>query len=374
MTTLRGKVSWFGGPEDMGVSPSEGLAFIYSVDMAPHLFLDEQPPGTTGLARRLNPDVYYIACRWDYDETSKEELLDIKVLVKAPKTGRAFVCDPADWGPHGDTDRIADISPGLMTALGIETDDEVEVFFPIDEGEIVAMPFDRVAISSGHGALVRGASGVLDEVDEARYVVEEVADKLAARGIDVVTFHDDESTTQSENLDRIVDWHNAQTRELDVSVHFNAYVETTQPMGTEVLYLTQAELAGEMSAAIADAGELIDRGGKKRTDLAFLNGTDEPAILIETCFVDSTADADCYRANLDAICEAIAAVLGGPPQVDERPPAGERPPTERPPARKPTVRIDVEAVGRVTVLVNGVPVMSEAPPRSPTKAERLQRS
>jgi N-acetylmuramoyl-L-alanine amidase len=359
-TRLAGKVSWFGGPDDTGVSPSEGLAFIYDVDMAPHLFLPSQPPGTTGLARRLNPDKFYIACRWDYEApgTSKTDLLHVKVLVRAPKTGRAFAAEPADWGPHENTGRVADISPGLMAALGIDTDDEVIVEFPYERGDdSVAVPYDRIAISSGHGALVRGASGVLDEVDEARRVVEAVADKLAARGVDVVTFHDDVSTTQSENLDHIVDWHNAQERELDVSVHFNAYVETTNPMGTEVLYVTQAALAGEMSAAIADAGDFIDRGGKKRTDLAFLNGTDKPAILIETCFVDSTADAALYEENFDHICEAIADRLGGTEQPAERPPAGgERPPHPLPPARPATVRVDIDVVGEVTVLVNGVPV------------------
>jgi len=358
-TTLRGTVSWFGGPNDTGVSPSEGLAFIYSVDMAPHLFLPSQPPGTTGLARRLDPAVFYIACRWDYDAPgmSKDDLLSVKVLVRAPKTGRAFIADPADWGPHVDTGRIADISPGLMDALGIQTDDALEVAFPIEQGETIAMPYDKVAVSSGHGKLVRGASGVLDEVDEARRVVEAVADKLAARGVDVVTFHDDESTTQSENLDAIVNWHNQQDRDLDVSVHFNAYVETTKPMGVEVLYVTQAALAGEMSAAIADAGDFIDRGGKKRTDLAFLNGTDKPAVLIETCFVDSAADAELYEANFDVVCESIAQVLGGPPQVAERPPPeGERPPRPLPPARPATVRVDIDVVGEVIVLVNGVPV------------------
>ena len=34
---VTGKVSWFGGPDDTGVSPSEGLAFIYDIDDAPHL-------------------------------------------------------------------------------------------------------------------------------------------------------------------------------------------------------------------------------------------------------------------------------------------------------------------------------------------------
>jgi len=356
-TRLAGKVSWFGGPDDDGVSPDEGLAFIYDVDDAPHLFLPRQPPGTTGLARRLNPEVHYIACRWDYDVTSKTDLLHVKVLVRAPKTGRAFVCDPGDWGPHVDTGRVADISPGLMDALGIQTDDDVEVVFQVKQGESVAMPYDRIAISSGHGALVRGASGVLDEVDEARRVVEAVADKLAARGVDVVVFHDDASTTQSQNLDAIVSWHDKQDRELDVSVHFNAYVETKNPMGTEVLFITQAALAGEMSAAIADAGDFIDRGAKKRTDLFFLDATSEPAILIETCFVDSTADAALYEENFDHICESIATTLGGPAHVAERPPAGgERPPRPVPPARPATVRVDIDVIGNVVVLVNGVPV------------------
>jgi N-acetylmuramoyl-L-alanine amidase len=124
-----GKVSWFGGPEDMGVSASEGLAFLYEVEDAPHLFLKHQPAGTTGLARRLDPSVSYIAMRWDYDVYSKEELAsgDFLFLVRAPKTGRQYKAWPADWGPHVDTGRVADISPGLMDALGIQTDDEVEI-------------------------------------------------------------------------------------------------------------------------------------------------------------------------------------------------------------------------------------------------------
>jgi hypothetical protein len=127
----RGKVSWFGGPEDQGVSPSEGLAFIYSVEDKPELFLLEQPPGTTGLARRLNPEVDYIAMRWDYDVFPKDYLVgEVSAMVRSPKTGRQFLAVPADWGPHTSTGRVADISKGLMEKLGIMTDDEVEVTFP----------------------------------------------------------------------------------------------------------------------------------------------------------------------------------------------------------------------------------------------------
>ncbi len=130
MTKLSGACSWFGGPDDMGVSEDEGLAFVYEVDDAPWLFLPEQPEGTSGLARRLDPDVFYVAVRWDYDETPKSELPRMVARVRAPATGKAFLCHPADWGPHEDTGRVADLSPGLMAALGIATDDVVEVAYP----------------------------------------------------------------------------------------------------------------------------------------------------------------------------------------------------------------------------------------------------
>lgn len=131
LAKFSGKCSWFGGPADTGVSPEENLAFIYSVDEAPYLFLDEQPEGTTGLARRLDPDVFYIACRWDYDVTPKDMLAeDVRALVIAKKTGMRRLAWPADWGPHEDTGRAADLSPGLLNALGLTTDDEVEVIYP----------------------------------------------------------------------------------------------------------------------------------------------------------------------------------------------------------------------------------------------------
>ena len=128
---VAGRVSWFGGPYDEGVAPDEGLAFIYDVSDAPHLFLPDQPEGTTGLARRLNPNMPYVACRWDYDYDTREDLLAGLAVVFAPSTGRAFLAAPADWGPHEDTGRVADISSGLLQALGLETDDEVEVIFPV---------------------------------------------------------------------------------------------------------------------------------------------------------------------------------------------------------------------------------------------------
>jgi hypothetical protein len=184
------------------------------------------------------------------------------------------------------------------------------------------MSYKTIVISSGHGKYVRGASGILDEVDEARRVVEAVAENLSARGAHVSVFHDDVSKTQDENLKCITDYHNSQSRQLDISVHFNAYVACSGPMGCEVLYQSQSTLAGEMSLVISNAGKLKNRGPKRRTDLYFLNNTDMPAILIETCFVDSQADADLYRGHFEGICQAIA--------VELKDVEGEIPPAEVP--------------------------------------------
>jgi len=175
--------------------------------------------------------------------------------------------------------------------------------------------YDRIVISSGHGKKIRGAScspipPYLDEVDEARKVVDQVAIDLRNRGVDVTTYHDDVSTTQNENLNRIVDFHNSKSRDLDISVHFNAHQKTTKAMGTEVLYVSQQPLATQLSAAIASCG-FINRGPKKRTDLFFLNHTEMPAVLLEVCFVDSEADSKLYTKKFDEICDIIATVLGG---------------------------------------------------------------
>ena len=54
-----------------------------------------------------------------------------------------------------------------MEALGITTDDEVEVVFPYTSRGAVPVAFDRIVISSGHGQHCQGAVGFLNEVDEA---------------------------------------------------------------------------------------------------------------------------------------------------------------------------------------------------------------
>src|SRR5262245_18378767 len=175
---LAGRCSWFGGPDDEGVSPSEGLAFIYEYDQAPYLFLDQQPPGTTGLARRLNPDVFYIACRWDYGVTPKELLREsgYRALVRAGD--KAFLAWPADWGQHEDIGRVADISLGLMKALDIETDDVIEVIYPAPEEDTDMTTPKRMVLDLSHHNTVddwnqmvsAGIIGMIHKASEGDYM------------------------------------------------------------------------------------------------------------------------------------------------------------------------------------------------------------
>jgi len=166
-----------------------------------------------------------------------------------------------------------------------------------------------IVISSGHGQYVRGAKGFLDEVDEARRIVDAVAKYLREHGATVYVYHDNTSRTQRDNLNAIVAYHNGKQRSLDVSVHLNAASTTNDPRGCEVLYYDAKQSAVNVSKAMAVAGCFKDRGAKERRDLAFLAGTHEKALLLETCFVDSKADAELYQRNFDAICVAIAVAI-----------------------------------------------------------------
>lgn len=130
MITLTGKMSVFGGPDDHGVAPDEGLALVSSINQFPDLFLQAQPPGTIGLARRLNPNMPYLACRWNYAKTPPSFLRAHMVKVTNPERNLSIMAQPVDWGPNISTNRIADLSPGLAQELGLRTDQVCQVEIP----------------------------------------------------------------------------------------------------------------------------------------------------------------------------------------------------------------------------------------------------
>jgi hypothetical protein len=197
-----------------------------------------------------------------------------------------------------------------------------------------------------------------------------VAEYWVNAGVEVEVFHDDTSTTQDQNLKTIVNWHNARSRDYDISTHFNAYQKTTKAMGTECLYVTQQTLATNVAAGMARAGCFINRGAKKRTDLYFLNNTSKPALLLEVCFVDSETDGNLYQQHFAAICQSIAEVIGNctigePPIEPEEPPEPEPPPPDDVAAH---VTIQITVTGNAVVTINGQDFMFHEPgPEEDTK-------
>ena len=128
---IRGKIQTWGGPNDAGISASEGLALVREVHL-PALkdYFLASPSGTTGLARQLNPATFYVSARWNYSRWTAEFLRTHKVTVTNPKTGQKAEAQPVDWGPGSWTGRAFDVSPGLAKHLGLQTDDEAILTIP----------------------------------------------------------------------------------------------------------------------------------------------------------------------------------------------------------------------------------------------------
>lgn len=124
---FEGRCSTFGGPQDLGVSFSEGLALVPDIERDlsrwAGLFLPRSMTGTAGLARSLNPAAFYCAMRWDYAATSKVTLRRCIVLVRGPFG--AVWCRPVDYGPARWTKRVIDLSPGAAAVIGVRTDETV---------------------------------------------------------------------------------------------------------------------------------------------------------------------------------------------------------------------------------------------------------
>lgn len=162
-------------------------------------------------------------------------------------------------------------------------------------------------VHGGHNKKVPGASKYLNEVTEDRKVKDKVISYLRAQGHTVYDCTDDAGTTQPKNLANIVAKCNAHTVDLDISIHLNAGGGT----GCEVYYTSSKgkPYAKKVSAAVAKALGIKDRGAKESDTLYVLNHTKSPAILVECCFVDNKADQKAWDA--DKCAKAIAKAITG---------------------------------------------------------------
>ncbi|EOO27998.1 N-acetylmuramoyl-L-alanine amidase [Bacillus cereus BAG1X2-3] len=166
----------------------------------------------------------------------------------------------------------------------------------------------RYSLHGGHNSIVQGANfGNRREHVLDRQVKDAVAAKLRALGHTVYDDTDEVGTTQSQNLNNIIRKSNSNAVDLVISFHLNASNGNGQ--GVEVLYYDQKDLAAKISAQLAKDIGWRDRGAKQRTDLAVLNGTKAPAILIELGFIDN--ESDMAKWNVDKIANSIVFALTG---------------------------------------------------------------
>lgn len=180
-------------------------------------------------------------------------------------------------------------------------------------------------VHGGHSLKCRGASGLLDEVNEDRAVKNKLIELLRANGNTVYDCTDDNGTNQGANLSAIVSKCNAHNVDLDISIHLNSGRGDNRGDGkcggVEVygyddrIYGTAYRIAESIAntLGIGFHGQPV----KYRKDLYVLRKTKAKAILIECCFVDDKDDANRWNATKCAM--AIASSLGCKTNVSSTP-------------------------------------------------------
>jgi uncharacterized protein YraI len=122
---VRGRVSWFGGPRDTGVTASETGAITGQRLRALNSPLSPDAATLAAHADRY----YYCAMRFDYTTRDTSWWRRARLLVLNPATGQAVVVRPVDWGPNTRTGRLIDLSPQALHDLGLDTDGTAVVSF-----------------------------------------------------------------------------------------------------------------------------------------------------------------------------------------------------------------------------------------------------
>jgi hypothetical protein len=118
---VRGRISWFGGPDDTGVSSTETGAVT-----GERLRSLNSPMNPSPSEAASHPeDYYYAAMRWNYAPRGVTWLRTARLVVRNPSTGATIIVRPVDWGPNTRTNRVIDLSPQALRALGLATDAEV---------------------------------------------------------------------------------------------------------------------------------------------------------------------------------------------------------------------------------------------------------
>lgn len=164
-----------------------------------------------------------------------------------------------------------------------------------------------VVIDAGHGGSDPGAvyQG-RQEKDDVLALALAVGNILEQSGIDVYyTRTDDIYETPARKAAE----GNAAGADYFVSIHRNASPSPNQYTGVETLvydlYGEEARLATNINAKLEQVG-FENQGLNERSNLAVLNQTQMPAVLVEVGFINTDADNVLFDQRFDDIARAIA--------------------------------------------------------------------
>ncbi len=174
----------------------------------------------------------------------------------------------------------------------------------------------KVTVHAGHnpsGKIACGASDLLDESTEARWITRKVIKLLRKNGIKAVNCTVNNGASQSDILHKICAKCNAVTdADLHISIHLNSGRADKKgdgkTGGTEVLLTQNVADKGDIAKRVCNQIEKLgftNRGVKVTSGLYFLNHTKAPALLIEVCFVDDRDDYMLYSADRVDVANAI---------------------------------------------------------------------
>lgn len=159
----------------------------------------------------------------------------------------------------------------------------------------------KIFINPGHGGTDPGACGNgLKERDVVLKIGKRVENYLRAVGYDVKLF-------QYDGLGEICNAANDYGADLFVSIHCNAANGKARGTETYCFYgsTNGRKLATAIQRQLIDSIDTVDRGVKE-AGFYVLSGTNMPAALVETAFIDNPQDAALLVEHEDDFARAIA--------------------------------------------------------------------
>lgn len=167
----------------------------------------------------------------------------------------------------------------------------------------------KIFVSAGHTLTGKGtgAVGFINESQENRVLAKYIVNYLKKLGHEA-DYH--EVNSGSDYINQQAKKANEKKYDVVVQIHFNSSDNATAN-GTEVIYRSSKgkvfaqRVQDKLKAEFKDRKIKHDINDLKK-DLGWLRLTNDPAILIETCFVSNKADTDKYTSNREKIAKLIA--------------------------------------------------------------------